>query len=194
MVTIDIPIKDSKKPPTLKFPTQCVHCGASTSKTMPVKLNTGVQKRGQMIQLKMNVPLCAECTAKEHRIGNLTWLPFFVVGVLTCAIVFVSVWLIAPEGPTLQTAEFPYLLGAFVGMIAGVIAGTLVEFLLRMLFTPTYGKLLSKRPFTILSIFNDSEDLIGLSTRFSKERKILNITFENDDVARQFIALNPQEN
>jgi hypothetical protein len=193
MITVDIPIKDPKKPPKLIFPDRCVNFGKSKAKTMPVKLNTGAQKRGQMIQLEMDVPLCAECTVKENRIGNVTWIPFFGIGLLTCVIVFVPVWLITPEGPTLQTYEFPYVLGAFVGMIAGMIVGTLVEFVLKMVFAPVYGKLILKRPLTILSVLNDSESLIGLSIRFTDAKKSLQMIFENDEIAREFIALNPQE-
>jgi hypothetical protein len=138
--------------------------------------------------------MCAECIAKENRIGNLTWIPFFIAGVLTCVLVFIPVWLITPEGPTLQTAEFPYVVAAFVGMIAGMLVGTLVEFIVKLLFAPAYGTLLSKRPLTVLSVFNDTEDLVGFSTRLTKDRKTLKMTFENDEIAREFIALNPQEN
>jgi hypothetical protein len=193
MITIDIPIKDPKKPPKLMFPDGCVNCGKSKAKTMPVKLNTGAQKRGQIIQLEMDVPLCADCAAKEDRIDNVTWIPFFLVGLLTCGIVFVPVWLIAPEGTTYQTVALPYVLGAFVGMIAGVIVGTLVEFVLKMVFAPAYGKLLLKRPLTALSVLFFSETLIGLSTRFTNGKKALKVIFENDEMAHEFIALNPQE-
>ena len=159
-----------------------------------MKLNTGAQaKSGQMIQLVFDVPMCAECVVKEHKIGNITWIPFFIVGLLSCIVVFIPVWLVAPEGTTPQTNAFPYVLGAFVGMIAGILIGTLVEFMLKMLFAPAYGKLLLKRSLTIFSVFNDSEDLVGLSTRFSQGRKTLKLMFENDDLAREFIALNPQE-
>lgn len=193
MITVDIPIQDSKKPPALKFPDRCVHCGRPKAKTIPVKLNTGAQKRGQMIQLEMDVPLCDECGRKENRIANVTWLPFFIAGLLTCAIVFVPVWLLSPEGTMPQTYAFPYVLGAFVGMIAGILVGTLVEFALKMIFAPAYGTLLWKRPLTVLSVFTDSEDLIGLSTRFTDGRKTLKMIFENDEVAQEFIALNSQE-
>ena len=94
---------------------------------------------------------------------------------------------------TAQTYAFPYVLGAFVGMIAGILAGTLVEFVVKMTFAPVYGKLLLKRPLTVVSILSDSEDVIGLSTRFTNETKTLKLMFENDDIAREFIALNPQE-
>jgi hypothetical protein len=146
-----------------------------------------------MVQLEMHVPLCADCVAKENKIGNVTWIPFFITGLLTCVIVFVPVWLIAPEGPTLQTSEFPYVVGAFVGMIAGILIGTLVEAGLKMILAPFYGSLLVKRPLTVFSVFSDSEDLMGLSMRFANQKKTLKLIFENDEVAREFMALNPQE-
>ena len=193
MITVELPVKDPKKPPKLTFPDRCVNCGKPKVKALPVKLSTGAQKRGQMIQLEMDVPLCAECAAKENKIANVTWLPFFITGLLACAIVFVPVWLLSPEGTTTQTLALPYVLGASAGLLAGVIIGTLVEFGLKILFAPAYGKLLLKRPLTVFSVFNDSEDLIGFSTRFADGRKKLNLSFENDEIAREFIALNPQE-
>jgi len=159
-----------------------------------VKLNTGAQtKGGQMIQVAFEVPLCAECVAKENKLGNITWIPFYIAGLLAFVIVFIPVWLISPEGTTPQTSALPYVLAAFVGMIAGILVGTLVEFVLKMLFAPVYGPLLLKRPLTVFSVFNDSEDLIGLSTRFTNGRKTLRMIFQNDDIAREFSARNPQE-
>ena len=85
------------------------------------------------------------------------------------------------------------MLGAFVGMIAGILIGTLVEFGLKMILAPVYGRLLLKRPLTVISVFTDSDDLIGLSIRFANQKKTLKLMFENDELAREFIALNPQE-
>jgi hypothetical protein len=171
-----------------------VNCGKPKARTWSLKLNTGAQVRGGMVQLELDVPLCAECVAKENRIGNVTWIPFFIVGFLACAVTFVPVWLLSPEGSTPQTYALPYVLGAAAGLIVGIIIGTLVEFGLKLLLAPVYGKLLWKRPLTVLSVLNDSENLIGLSARFGEKRKILKITFENDEIAREFIALNSLEN
>ena len=193
MLTVDVRIKDPKKPPRLKFPDRCVNCGKAKARIWPVKLSTGAQKSGQMIQLEFDVPMCAECTAKENKIGNVTWIPFFLIGLLTCIAVFVPVWIFVPEGTTSQTYAFPYVLGAFVGMVAGIFAGSLVEFGLKLLLSPAYGQLLLKRPLTIFSIISDSQDLIGFSAKFAEQRKILKLTFENDEIGREFIALNPQE-
>lgn len=195
MITVELPINEPGKPPRLNFPDRCVNCGKPKAKTLPVKLNTGAQARGgQMAHLALDVPVCVDCAAKENKIGNVTWIPFFIAGLLTCVIVFVPVWLLSPEGTTPQTYEFPYVLGAFVGMIAGILVGTLVEFVLKMVLAPAYGSLLVKRPLTVFSVLNDSEEVIGLSMRFTKDRKKLNMTFENDEIAGEFIALNPQEN
>jgi hypothetical protein len=194
MLTVDIPIRDPKKPPKLTFPDRCVNCGKPKARTWAVKLNTGAQKRGQMVQVELDVPLCTDCVAKENRIGNVTWIPFFVVGLLACAIVFVPVWLISPVGPTPQTYELPYVLGAAAGLLAGIIIGTLVEFGLKLLLAPVYGKLLLQRPLTIFSVLSDSENLIGISTRFAEHKKILKLTFENDEIGQEFVAMNPQEN
>lgn len=194
MFTVDIPIRDPKKPPKLTFPDRCVNCGKPKARTWSIKLNTGAQKRGQMIQVELDVPLCTDCIAKENRIGNVTWIPFFFVGLLACVVVFVPVWLLSPVGPTPQTYELPYVLGAAAGLVAGIIIGTLVEFGLKLLLAPVYGKLLLQRPLTIFSVLSDSENLIGISTRFAENKKILKLTFENDEIGREFVTMNPQEN
>ena len=124
----------------------------------------------------------------------MTLVPFFVGGLLVGIVVFVPAWLLTPQGTTPQTFNFDLIVGAFVGLIAGLIGGTLVEFVSKFVFAPAYGRLLLKRPPTVLSLFNDSEDVISLSAKFADEKKKLRLTFENDEIAREFAALNPQEN
>jgi hypothetical protein len=41
-----------------------------------------------------------------------------------------------------------------------------------------------------LSFFNDSENVIGLSTKFTDKKKSLKLTFENDEIGREFENLN----
>lgn len=122
MITVEIPIKDPKRPPKLNFPDRCVNYGKPKAKTLPVRLNTVAQtKNGQMIQLAFDVPMCDQCAAKENEIGNITWMPFLIIGLLACHIAFIPIWLISPEGTTPQTYAFPYVFAAFVGMIAGIL-------------------------------------------------------------------------
>src|SRR5512139_1915826 len=106
MLTVDIPIKDLKKPPALKFPDCCVNCGQPKETVLPLKLNTGVQKRGQTVMMDMPVPLCKACEQKERRITSVTLIPFLIGGLIIGIIAFVPAWLIAPQGTMPQTIGF----------------------------------------------------------------------------------------
>jgi len=193
MITVEIAIKDKKKPPVLKFPDRCVHCGKPKYVVMPMKLNMGIQKRGQGVLMDFPVTLCAECEAKERKIINVTLVPFVLTGLLVGVLAFVPAWLLAPDGVTPQTLSFPVYVGVFAAILAGVIGGTIVEFGLKFLFIPVYGQLLQKRPLTVLSLFNDGEDVIGISARFTEDKKSLKLIFENDEIGREFDKLNLQE-
>jgi len=61
---------------------------------------------------------------------------------------------------------------------------------LKLLSAPIFGQLLLKRPFTVFSLFNDSEDVIGLSAKFTEKKKSLKLTFENEEIANEFDGLN----
>ncbi|OQY91246.1 MAG: hypothetical protein B6D38_01210 [Anaerolineae bacterium UTCFX1] len=190
MITVEAPIKDAKNPPKIIFPDRCVNCGKPKHVVMPMKLNMGVEKRGRGVLMNFPVPLCAECEKKEQRITYVTLVPFLIAGLIVGVIAFIPAMLIAPEGTSQQTLGFPFVFGGLVGMIVGAIGGTVFEFVLKLLLAPVYGQLLLKRPLTILGFFNDSENVIGLSARFTEEKKSLRIMFENDDVAREFERLN----
>lgn len=190
MITVEVPLKDPKNPPKLKFPDRCVNCGKPKRVVMPMKLNMGVEKRGQGVLMDFPVPLCAECEKKERRVTKVTLLPFVIAGFIIGAIAFVPALLISPEGTTPDTLNFPFVFGGFVGIVVGAIGGTIVEFVLKLLFTPVYGQLLLKRPLTIFSLFNDSEDVIGLSAKFTDKKGSLNVTFENDEMGKEFQKLN----
>lgn len=190
MITIEIPIADKKKPPVLKFGERCVNCGRPKHVVMPLKLNMGVQKRGQGVMMDFPVPLCAECERKERRITNVTLVPFTLGGLLLCGLAFIPAWLLAPQGNTPQTLNFDVTVGALVGILVGLVGGTALEFGLKLLFAPVYGRLLLKRPLTALSLFNDSEDVIGLSVQFTEGKRSLKLTFEQDEIGKEFEQLN----
>ncbi len=190
MHTVEVPIKDAKNPPKIIFPDRCVNCGKPRHVVMPMKLIMGVEKRGQGVLMDFPVPLCAECEKKEQRITYVTLVPFLIAGLIVGVIAFIPAMLIAPEGTSQQTLGFPFVFGGLVGMVVGVIGGTIVEFVLKLLLAPVYGQLLLKRPLTILSFFNDSENVIGLSARFTDKKKSLKLTFENDVIGKEFKQLN----
>jgi hypothetical protein len=190
MITVDVPIKDPKTPPASKFPERCTNCGKPKETVLALKLNMGVEKRGRMVMMDMPVPLCKTCEKKERDITKVTHVPFLIGGSLVGAIAFIPAWLIAPQGTMPQTIGFDLVFGGFVGLIAGIIGGTLVEFALKFVFAPVYGQLLLKCPLNILGVFNDAEDVIGISAKFTDGKKSLKLTFENDEIAREFEDLN----
>ena len=194
MITeIIVHIQDRKNPPVLKFPSRCVRCGKQQETTMKVSLNMGVQKKSTTVMMDNVVPMCNACAEKERSIVKVTLIPFFITGLVAFVIVFIPVWLITPDGTSSQTLGFSIVVGTFVGLVAGLIGGSLVEFGLKFVFAPAYGQLLIKRPLTILGVFNDSEDVVGLSFKFGDQKKSLKLIFENEDIAHEFISLNPQE-
>lgn len=160
---------------------------------MKLSFDMGVQKRSQTVLMELVLPMCNDCAAKERRIASVTLVPFFVGGLIIGAIAFVPALLVAPEGTTPDTAGFPFVFGGGVGLIVGVIGGTVIEFFSRLLFSFSFGPSLTKRPLTIFEFFNDSEHILGLSGKLSRDKKSLHLEFENDDIAREFTQLNPQE-
>ncbi|MBK9927249.1 MAG: hypothetical protein IPP66_18425 [Anaerolineales bacterium] len=193
MLTVEIPIKDKKKPPALKFPDRCVNCGKPKYKTLSLKLQMGVQNRGGAVMMDFSPSLCEECNKKESRIINVTLVPFLIAGVIVSVGVFIPVWLIVPDGDTSQTLGFAPTVAAFAGLIAGMIGGSVVEFVLKLLFSAYFGKSLLKRPLTILGLLKDSEEVIGLSAKFTENKKSLVLSFENDEIGKEFKTLNSLE-
>jgi hypothetical protein len=193
MISIEIPIKDKKNPPQLKFPDRCVNCGKPKETVMGITLQTGEQKRGQPVLMKLEVPMCTACADKERGIAKVTLVPFLIAGLLIGLVVFIPVVLIAPDGTSTQTLSMPWILGGAAGLIAGVIGGSLVEFLVKILAASFYGRLVTRRPLTLFALLTESDALIGLSAKFSRETGIVHLTFENEDIARDFKKLNPME-
>jgi hypothetical protein len=193
MISMDIPVKDKKNPPVLVFPDRCVNCGKAKETMLGISLQTGLQKRGQPVLMKLDVPMCNVCAEKERGIAKVTLVPFLVAGFVIGLMVFIPVLLIAPDGTSTQTLNMPFVIGGAAGLIAGLLGGTIVEFLVKMLAVPFYGKLVTQRPLTMIALFTESDALIGISAKFSRETNTLHLTFENEDIAREFKKLNPME-
>lgn len=188
-----IPISDLKKPPVLNFPERCVNCGNLKEEMLGITLNMGVQHRNRPVTLDMKVPMCKACASKERSIAKVTFIPFLIVGFILGVIAFVPAMLLAPQGSDPQTVSFPFVAGGFAGLIVGSIAGTIAEIIVKSLAIPFYGKLVTRRPLTILALFSETDALIGLSVRFLREKKLVQLEFENEEIAREFNTLNQLE-
>lgn len=192
MLTLTLPIPDPKNPPVLKFPPRCVHCGQPTPETLPVKMAMGVEKRSRPVMLEFALPMCAEGAKLERSLAKVTLIPFLVGGLVIGLAGFILGWLFAPEPPlqTVQTRFFDVVIGAFVGLTAGILGGMAVETFFKLLFAPVYGKLLLQRPLTAVEIFSDTENYVGFSAALSPDKKQLKLTFEREEVGREFQQLN----
>lgn len=190
---VQIPIPDLKKPPALKFPGRCVHCGKPGEETLGMSLNMGVQNRSQPVTMDLKVSMCKACADKERSIAKVTLVPFLIVGFIFGAATFVPATLIAPDGTTPDTAGFPFVFGGFMGLIVGIVTGTVAEMIVRPLAVPFYGKLVARRPLTILSFIRETDDLIGVSARFFRGEKLATLEFENEEIGREFSKINHLE-
>lgn len=193
MISLDIPIKDKKNPPALKFPDQCVNCAKTKETMLGITLQMGVQKRGQNVAMDIKVPMCNACADKERGIAKVTLIPFLIAGVVIGLIVFVPVTLLAPEGTSTQTFSLPWMVGSIAGLIAGILGGTVAELIVKTMAVPFYGKLVMQRPLTVFGIFSESDQLIGISAKLLREVSKVHLTFENDTIARAFEKLNSLE-
>lgn len=190
---VEISIPDLKKPPMLKFPERCVNCGKPKDEMLGLSLNMGEQYRGKTVVLQMKVPMCKSCADKERGIGKVTFIPFLVVGFIFGAIAFVPVMLIAPQGSDPQTVGFPFVAGGLAGLVVGSIFGTIAEIIVKSLSIPVYGKLVTRRPLTIFAMFTETDELLGVSVRFLRDKKLVQFEFENEEIAREFKQLNHLE-
>lgn len=190
---VQITIPDLKKPPAVKFPERCVNCGKPKEEMLGMSLHMGVQHRNKPVTLELKVPMCKACADRERNVAKVTLIPFFVVGLIFGAIAFVPAMLIAPEGPTPETAGFPFVFGGGVGLVVGMIAGTIAEVIVKSLAVPFYGKLITRRPLTMVGFLAETDELIGVSVKFLREKKLVQLEFENEEIAREFIQLNQSE-
>lgn len=190
---VQIPTPNLKKPPVLKFPERCVNCGKSKAETLGMSLHMGVQHRNKPVTLDLKVPMCKACADKERSIAKVTLIPFLIFGLIFGVIAFVPATLISPEGTTPDTAGFPFVFGGLVGLIVGSFFGTIAEVVVKTLAIPFYGKLLTRRPLTVLAVFSDTDELLGLSGRLFRDRKVLQLEFENENIAQEFATLNQLE-
>lgn len=194
MKQVDVVVPDRKKPPLLKFPARCVHCGKPKDEDLGLSLDMGVQKRSRSVTMKMSVPMCKDCANRERSIAKVTLVPFLIAGALIGIAAFIPAAIFSPEGNTPQTLGFPVVFGGFVGLIVGAIGGTVVELIVKLLAAPFYGRGLMKRPLTIFGLYSNGDELIGVSARYLHKEKIVRLEFENDEIAFEFIKLNDLEN
>jgi hypothetical protein len=84
------------------------------------------------------------------------------------------------------------VLGAAAGLVAAVVGGFLFEVVARLLLLPIFGAALLRTPLLAAQLISDSDYVAGLSGKLAADGSRFQFTFANDEIAREFEALNAQ--
>lgn len=198
MFTLTVSIKSPRQLPKLLFPETCLHCGKPKTGTRPLSLNVSSSNKRKSILLELEPPLCQACIALESRMEWVSLIAFAVSALFWAAVGFLvgifilpdlSLWSLA--GITgMRLSEAVRVLSGLSALIAAVVGGTLTELGLRVLALPFLGGIILKRPLTVLGLFQERHDVVGLSAQLTGNKKTLILTFEREAAAREFASLN----
>lgn len=200
MQTLTIPIKTTRQPPQFTFPECCIHCGQPKAGTRGISVDVSAKSGKDSVFLELQPPLCQGCIQLENRLEWFSLLPFVISSLLLAVVSFLLLWLvIIPLLPAwdwlgiysgMRIGEYSFILAGAGALLIALVGGTMLEFGLKLLAAPYFGKLILARPLTIFALFRDSHDIVGLRAKWSASQKTLSLTFERDDMAREFAQLN----
>jgi len=187
-----IPIVDLKKPPKFEFPKQCVNCGKPPVDKIGMSFVTTQATGAKQKLLELWLPYCAACASRERKMFLFALGPFLAGFLLVGVAVFIPVWFFGPTGSFRQTRFFDVVLAAFCGLIAGLAGGFVAEFISKFLLAPFLGSSFARRPLLVVELLSDVSYALGVSGKFDRPKQTLALTFERDDLAREFAELNQQ--
>ena len=148
--------------------------------------------------LEIEPPLCRECIELENKMEWFSLLPFTISALLFAVAGFIFLFFFLPLLPIWNflgiddrlTGESVFVLSGAGALVAAVAGGTMVEFALKLLAAPYFGKLIISRPPTIIALTRDLHDVVGLRAQLTGDKKTLTLTFEHEEMAKEFAALN----
>ncbi len=199
MWTLTVPIKSTRQIPKLVFPEACLKCGKPPVGTRQVSFTIKEYSRKKDLTLDLDPPLCQDCLRLENRLEWFTLLPFTLAGLLLAGVTFVLLFFFLPWQAVFdflgifdnsEMSWMRFVLAAAGSLVGGVGGGTAVEAVLKLLAAPVFGKLILSRPPTIVALSRDLHDVVGFRALLTKDKKTLSLTFEREEMARQFAELN----
>lgn len=196
--TLTVPIKSPRQLPRLVFPERCLNCGKPKAGTRAIHFDVSKAEK-KSVMLEFEPPLCKDCIELENRLEWFSLLPFTISALLSALVGFlVLFFIILPLLPIWdifgisdrQGGMVLFVLSAAGALLSAVVGGTVVEFVLKLLAAPYFGKLITSRPPTILALGRDQHDIVGLRAQLTPDKSTLTLTFELEEMAKEFAALN----
>lgn len=198
MYTLTVPIKSPRQLPKLVFPEGCLKCGKPKAGTRAIHFDVSKSDK-KSIMLELEPPLCKDCIELENKLEWFSLLPFTISALLSAGLGFLLLFfIILPLLPfwdffginDRQGRVVLFVISAAGALISAVAGGTVVEFTLKLLAAPYFGKLLLSRPPTLLALTRDLHDIVGLRAQLTPDKSTLTLTFEHEEMAKEFAALN----
>ena len=198
MYTLTVPIASARQLPKLVFPERCLKCGKPKAGTRKIAFDMNAASRKKSIMLEIEPPLCQDCLGLESKLEWFSLLPFTISALLFAAAGFIFLFFFLPLLPVWNflgidarlPGESVFVLSGAGALIAAVAGGTMVEFALKLLAAPYFGKLIISRPPTIIALSRDLHDVVGLRAQLTGDKKTLTLTFEHEEMAKEFAAMN----
>lgn len=178
------------------FPDRCVNCGAPKQTDSNLLVNTLVAQGNQQKQLSWRyaVPHCDPCARSSKAVFMASFVPFILGFLLLGGATFVLVTFYASALGLDNYGQLnnsnSWVVGAAAGLVVGLVAAFLCEGLARLLLRPFYGQALRQAPMLMRQMLQDADYVAGLSAKPDKPNKQLLLTFQNDEVGREFSRLN----
>ncbi|MCB8985380.1 MAG: hypothetical protein H6659_16235 [Ardenticatenaceae bacterium] len=193
--TFQIPIPPAGQSP-LVFPNRCVCCGAPKQAESTLLINRLVTRGEQQVPVSLTyqVPHCERCARSTKAVFLAGCIPFVLGVLLVGGLTFFAVtygaiiWRLDEYGQPNNTNSL--VLGAAAGLVAGLVAGFLFEAAARVLLLPLFGKALFRAPLLAAQFFTDADYVAGLTARPDRAALLLQLTFANDEIGREFRTLN----
>lgn len=193
--TIHIPIP-AKGPSLITFPDRCVCCGQPKQSESTLTINRLVLRgsKQKQIEVKYQIPHCHTCARSTQTVFLAGCIPFGLGFLLIGGAAFAG----AAWGASIlgldnygQTANANSLIiAAAAGLVVGLIGGFFFEVIARVILLPIFGQALFRAPLLATQFLNDSDYVAGLTGKLNKDASQLQLTFSNDDIAREFKDIN----
>jgi hypothetical protein len=151
-------------------------------------------QRQEQVSRTYQIPHCPRCARSTNALFLAGCIPFvlglLLVGIATFVVVAFGASALGLDDYGQPRNNNSLVLGAGVGLLAGLVVGFVFEVVARVVLLPLFGTALLRAPLLTTQIMSDADYVVGLSGKLDVTASFLQLTFANDDIAREFQSLN----